>query len=154
MEKAMKRITLRFLSVVMVAVICLSVISCGSKYRIDDKDKSWVLVMISRNFDSEVVYASAEYKLVYDDAELLDLTLKAADGKIVITDRKMGMQYFGSYEDKKLEDEKASYSISFIENGEAKTGYANITGAKLHNGTLEYTLILVFKDYTVYFKSR
>ena len=150
----MKRITLRFLSVVMIAVICLSAIACGSKYRIDDKGKSWVLVMISRNFDSEVVYASAEYKLVYDDAELLDLTLKAADGKIIITDRGMGIQYLGSYVEKKLEDEKASYSISFTEDGEDKTGYATITGAKLHNGTLEYTLILVFKDYTVYFKSR
>ena len=150
----MKRITLRFLSIAIVIVFCLSVIACGSKYRIDDKSKSWVLVMISRNFDSEVIYTSAEYKAVYDDADVIDLTLKASGGKLIITDRNMGIQHLGSYQDKKLEDNKASYSISFTEDGEAKTGYANITGIKLHNGTLEYSLILVFKDYTVYFKSR
>lgn len=149
----MKNIFTKIIFMLVAVSLCLSFFACASRYRIDAEDKNWALVMISRKDDGEIVYCSAEFKSIYPDAEILDLGCRAKGGKLVVTDNKMQMQYFGSYTEDTLESKSARYDISFNSDEGTVTGYATVTGAKLYDDTLEYSLVIVIGKYTLYFKS-
>ena len=148
----MKRNLLKIFAFIIVIATCLAVISCGEKLAIDDENMDWNLVFITYNSAANVVYCSEEFKETYPDVETLDLSCRAANGKLLIMNDKTDIGYYGAYElDEK--DGESSYNVSMTGDDGKVEGYAEVTKAILHDDTVEYNLIIVIDGYTLHFKS-
>lgn len=157
----MKRI-IKIFAIIMVLTVCLSAASCARGYDLDGEDKNWAFVMASNDKTGEIEYASIEYKQLYlqstngleeIDAKTASLGFKASDGRFTLTDKKMQMQYHGSYTLEGKNSSGADYKITLDYEGEIYNGTATVSETKLHDDTKEYSLILVIDGMTVYFKS-
>lgn len=148
----MKRRLIKIIALALVLVTGLSFLSCGNKLKIDGEDMKWRLVIITSDKTGEVVYCSAENKIYYDNAKVIDLSCRAADGKIIITDKKTEIGYLGTYT-VISEGKQSSYSVAMTSDGERIDGEAEITKTKLHDDSFEYNLIIVIDGYTLNFKS-
>ena len=157
----MKRI-IKILALIMTLAACLSATSCARGYDLDGEDKNWAFVMASNDKTGEVEYASIEYKQLYlqstngleeIDAKTASLGFKASEGRFTLTDKKMQMQYHGTYTLESKSSDGANYKITLDYEGEIFNGSATVSEAKLHDDTKEYSLILVIDGMTVYFKS-
>ena len=144
----MKRLLKISIICLLILSLCFSFFACASKLTIDGKDRNWVLVMIT-NGEGEVRYCSAEFKLIYPDANMIDLSCRAAGGKIVIIDNVMQMHYYGTY---KASDE-AEYDVTFDNTDGKVNGFATVSKVNLHDDTVEYNLAIVIDGYTLHFKS-
>ena len=161
MEVKMKK-TVKILAVMMLLVVCLSAISCANKYTIDGEDKNWAFVMASNDKTGDIEYASIEYKELYlqstnglDDinAKTASLGFKASEGRFTLTNKKMQMQYHGTYVLEGSNSNGADYKITLDFEGEIYNGTATVSETELYDGTKEYSLILTIDGMTVYFKS-
>lgn len=147
----MKRLLIKFTCALIAIVACLGIVSCGSKLNIDGKDKTWAFVFITDNESGEVEYCSSEFKLVYPDATMLELSCRAEDGKIYITNERTQIVHFGTYTAD--ESYEGYYAVSMGSEEGMKRGYATITKAKLHDNSIEYNLVIIIDGYTLHFKS-
>ena len=148
----MKRRLIKIIASALILVICLSLVSCTNKLKIDSEEMKWQLVVVTSDKTGEVVYCSAEHKIYYADAKVINLSCRASDGKIIITDKKTDIGYLGAYT-VISEGKQSSYSIAMTSDGERIEGSAEITKTKLHNDSFEYNLIIVIDGYTLNFKS-
>jgi hypothetical protein len=148
----MKRRFLKIIIFLFAIVTCVSVASCSKELAIDGEDMDWQLVLISSDKTGDVIYCAAEYKVAYPKAETLDLSCRASDGRLIITDNKTEIGYVGTYQIDK-EGKESSYTVTMGgENGKVD-GYAEVSEATLHDDSLEYNLIIVIDGYTLNFKS-
>ena len=137
----------------MASVMLISAVSCGKRLAIDDSEMDWNLVFITYKSAANVVYCAAEYELNYPEAdvEIVDISCRAANGKLLIMNDKNGIGYYGTYT---LDDKKDSYyKITISTDDGVSTGHAEVSEAKLHDDTVEYNLIIVVDGYTLHFKS-
>ena len=150
----MKRSFVKIVALVLLAIIAFSAVSCGKKLAIDDEGMDWNIVFITYDSASNVTYCSSEYKLNYPDTdvEIVDLSCRAANGKLVIMDDKKGIAYYGTYELTESGD-GASYNIKMSTEDGASRGIAQVSKVVLHDDTVEYNLIIVIDGYTMHFKS-
>lgn len=149
----MKRRFIKITALLLILAACLSATACAKKLAIDGEDMNWQLVIISSDKTGKVIYCSAEYKIAYPDAEILDLSCRASDGKFVITDKKTDIGYLGTYSVAEEGRKQTSYTIVMTgENGKID-GRAEISEATLHDESLEYNLIIMIDGYTLNFKS-
>ncbi len=144
---------LRILSLAITLLALISLVSCSNKLAVDAKDKNWAFVMVSNDRTGDVEYSSAEFKLIYPEANKADLSVKFADGKLTLIDREMQMPYPGTYKLEKKSSDGAFYTFTIQADGEVFSGKASVTEAKLHDDSVEYTLILTVDGYNIYFKS-
>ena len=100
------------------------------------------------------MYCAAEYKTNYPgtDVEIVDLSCRAADGKLLVVNDRKGIGYYGTYEIDK-DSKESSYSVLISTDEGVFKGYAEVTKAKLHDNSVEYNLIIVIDGYTLHFKS-
>lgn len=148
----MKRNLLKISSFILVIAACLAVISCGEKLSIDDENMNWNLVFITYKSATNVVYCSEEYKETYPEVETLDLSCRAANGKLLIMNDKTQMGYYGTYVSD-AESSESSYNVSMTGEDGKVDGYAEVTKVILYDDTVEYNLIIVIDGYTLHFKS-
>ena len=149
----MKRRFIKIIILLLTLTMCASAASCAKKLTIDGEDMDWQLVIISSDKTGEVFYCSAEYKIAYPDAEILDLSCRAANGKLVITDNKTDIGYLGTYSVDEEGRKQTSYTVVMTGEDGRIDGYAEIKEATLHDDSLEYNLIIVIDGYTLNFKS-
>ena len=161
MEVKMKRV-IKLVVMIAVFAVCLSAVSCSKKFEMDGEDKNWAFVMVSNDKTGDIEYASIEYKELYlqatnglddIDAKTASLGFKAADGRFTLTNKKMQMQYHGTYTLENSNSSGADYKIVLDFEGEIYKGTATVSETKLHDDTKEYSLILVIGGKTIYFKS-
>ena len=149
----MKRSFVKIIALVILSAALLSLASCKNKLAIDNEDMNWNIVFITYESASNVVYCSAEYKLNYPDTEVetVDLSCRAANGKLIIMNDKKGIAYYGTYE--QAESDDASYSIKMSTEDGTSRGIAQVSKVVLHDDSVEYNLIIVIDGYTMHFKS-
>jgi len=149
----MKRIFIKIISFILLTVVVFSAVSCAKAPMIDDEGMDWNLVFITYKSATNVVYCAAEYKLNYPevDVEIVDISCRAANGKLLIMNDKTDIGYYGTYT---LDDGKDSYyEITVSTDDGVSTGHAEVAKAILHDDTVEYNLIIVIDGYTLHFKS-
>lgn len=149
----MKRIFIKIISFILLTVVVFSAVSCAKAPMIDDEGMDWNLVFITYKSATNVVYCAAEYKLNYPEAEveIVDISCRAANGKLLIMNDKTDIGYYGTYT---LDDGKDSYyEITVSTDDGVSEGHAEVTKATLHDDSVEYNLIIVIDGYTLHFKS-
>ncbi len=142
-EKMRKTITILLLVTTMIFAIS----ACGmGKVKIEDYE--WKMRTIVHAEDNQVVYdAAAEESTAHPEAKIIDMTLVAKDGKIIITDVTNGKTYEGTYKVSQKTPEGTDYEITV----DGKSGYATVAMTKYADGTEEPTLPISLDGHSMYF---
>lgn len=139
------RKTITILLLVTTMIFALS--ACGmGKVKIEDYE--WKMRTIIHAEDHQVVYdAAVEESAAHPEAKIIDMTLVANDGKIIITDVTNGKTYEGTYKVTQKTPEGTDYEITI----DGKSGYATVAMTKYVDGAEEPTLPISLDGYSMYF---
>lgn len=142
-RKMRKTITILLLVTTMIFAIS----ACGiGKVKIEDYE--WKMRTIIHAEDNQVIYdAAAEESTAHPEANIIDMTLVANDGKIIITDVTNDKTYEGTYKVTQKTPEGTDYEITI----DGKSGYATVAMTKYADGTEEPTLPISLDGYSMYF---
>ena len=137
------------ISIVALLLLLISVTasftSCNS-VKIENYEWKMSTVMHGEN-DTLVVDAVISQDTVHSDARVIDMTLVANDGKLVINDITNNVEYEGTYSVESKTPEGTNYKITI--NG--KTGYAGVAMTTYDDGRKEPTLPINLGEYSLYF---
>ena len=96
----------------------------------------------------KLVVAVGEADELYPEAEIIDLTLVAQDGKITITDSTNDKEYIGTYKETNKTPNGTDYEITI----DGTVGYATVALTKYYNDDPEIpTLPINIGGYSIYF---
>ncbi len=128
-------------------MLILTLSACGTgKPKIEDYE--WKMRTIMHAKDNQVVYdAVAEESNTHPEAKIIEMTLVANDGKIIITDVTNGKTYEGTYKVTQKTPEGTDYEITI----DGKSGYATVAMTKYADGAEEPTLPISLDGYSMYF---
>ncbi len=131
----------------LVTTLILALSACGvGKVKIEDYE--WEMRAIIHAEDNQVVYdAAAEENTIHPEAKIIDMTLVAKDGKIIISDVTNSKTYEGTYKVSQKTPEGTDYEITI----DGKSGYATVAMTKYADGTEEPTLPISLDGYSMYF---
>ncbi len=139
------RKTITVLLLVTTMIFTLS--ACGvGKVKIEDYE--WRMRTITHIEDNQVLYdAAAEESTTHPEAKIIEMTLVAKDGKIMITDVTNNKTYEGTYIVSDRNPEGTDYHITI----DGKSGYAGVAMTTYADGTEEPTLPISIDGYSMYF---
>ncbi|MBQ9745987.1 MAG: hypothetical protein IJW21_04125 [Clostridia bacterium] len=130
--------------VLICAVLVLALASCGkAKFKLDGKSFTFAYAQES----TKIVACSSANATLYKNAEVVDYTLSADDGKLTFAGADGTVE--GEYVVYETGKEYVVYEISV--NGES--GYASLTLKEYEDGAKEYFLLLTLSEHTVQFTS-
>lgn len=121
--------------------------SCGAN-RPTIEEYEWHLRKAMLVEDGQLnVVAANETDKAHPEAKIVDVILKASNGKLTITDKTSNKEYIGTYIAEGKTPEGTEYKI--IING--VQGYAGVAMTTYHDGTEEPTLPISIGGYSLYF---
>lgn len=135
-------------------ILALVLSSCGVQ-KLALEDFEWKMRTVMRNADAagtdidtdDFVYAVGEADELYPNARIIDLTLKADNGKITVTDATNGKEYYGTYKISAKTPKGTDYELVI----DGISGYATVAPTEYYNGTSQPTLPINLGDYSLYF---
>lgn len=136
----------KIIVLVLVGIMLLTLSACGAEI-IEIEDYTWIMRTVMKNDSDLVVPAVGEADEVYPDAKVVDLTLTAKDGKIIITDATNNITYEGTYTVEGKNPKGTDYKVVI----DGKEGYATAAMTKYDDGSEEPTLPINLGDYSIYF---
>lgn len=141
----------RIISVLLLLTVILTFVSCSSE-NIAIEDCEWKMRTVMSNeiepADSEAaIIAVGEPDDIYPNAVIVDVTLKAANGKITVTDNTNNKVYSGKYKTTKNTPKGTDYEIEI----DGKSGYATVAPTKYYNSTEVPTLPINLGECSIYF---
>lgn len=133
--------------IILIATLTIALSACGmGKVKIEDYE--WKMRTIMHGEDNQVVVdAVGEDDPAHPEANIIDMTLVANDGKIIITDVTNDKTYEGTYKVTQKTPEGTDYEITI----DGKSGYATVAMTKYADGTKEPTLPISLDGYSMYF---
>lgn len=139
-----------YIFLLLVATLVLS--SCSAEtVAIDDCEWKMRSVMgndIENATDADtLVLAVGETDKIYPDAEIVEMTLVAENGKITITDATNDKTYSGTYKVTQKTPKSIDYEITI----DGLNGYATVAPTEYYNGTEIPTLPINLGEYSLYF---
>ena len=138
----------KLISILLLAVTLIFALSaCGmGKSKIEDYD--WKMRTIAHIEGEQLVYdAVAEESTAHPEANIIEMTLIAKDGKLTLTDVTNGRSYEGTYTVSGRNPEGTDYHITI----DGKSGYAGVAMTKYADGSEEPTLPINLDGYSMYF---
>lgn len=141
----------KLLSVGLIVLVLLSFAACGTEKAVIE-DNNWKMRTVMSNdiavADSDaVVIAVGESDEMYPNAQITDITLSAADGKITVTDATNNKVYTGTYKVSNKESKGTNYEITIDE----QSGYATVSPTEYSDNTETDTLTINLGEYSIYF---
>ena len=134
------------LPLLLVALILLFASCSMTRPKIEDCE--WKMQTISHVENNGVVYDAVEEEgSLFSYAKVIDMTLVAKDGKIVITDATNNKTYEGSY----TVSGKNPRGTDYIININGKTARATVAMTTYADGTKKPTLPITLEGYSMYF---
>ena len=144
MKIRIKRISSLFLALI---ILILTISACGSeKIRIENYEWKMRSVMHTEN-DQLRVDAVDENDNAHTEAKIVDMTLTAKDGKIIITDATNNKTYEGAYNVSAKTPRSTDYHVTI----DGISGYATVAMTTYADGTKEPTLPISIDGYSLYF---
>lgn len=133
--------------IILIATLTIALSACGmGKVKIEDYE--WKMRTIMHGEDNQVVVdAVGEDDPAHPEAKIIEMTLVANDGKIIITDVTNDKTYEGTYKVTQKTPEGTDYEITI----DGKSGYATVAMTKCADGTEEPTLPISLDGYSMYF---
>ena len=132
------------------ATLIFALSACGTgKPKIEDYE--WKMQTIGHVEGEQLVYdAAAEESTAHPEANIIEMTLVAKDGKITITDVTNSNTYEGTYTVSGKNPEGTDYHITI----DGKTGYATVAMTKYYEGTESPTLPINLGTHSIYFYAK
>lgn len=147
MKKSIKKISI-VLMLAMLLAVCLSFASCGEN--IDIKNHDWQFSNVQGMADNgAITHCAEEFKDLYPDAQIIDLSCSATDDTITITDNGTGESITFTYETELSNFKDLIYKITSEDN--TVQGYASVGVTEYMNDKSEYTLIITIGERSLYF---
>lgn len=128
-------------------MLCLLLSSCGKALDLTLDGHIWRFTVVQAGENGEIVACSADKKVSYEDAEVVELACEAQDGSLTLSRKDTGESLTMACEIYSENAESAIYSLWTDE----QSGLATIGVTTYQNGGSEYTLIVVLGEYTLYF---
>lgn len=145
----------KILSVFSLLVLVFAISACNVD-RLAIEDHKWKMrTVMSNNIgaaenEAELVLAVGEADELYPDAEIVNMSLTAKNGKLTLTDATNGKTYSGTY--KLLEKTPSGTDYEVIIDG--INGYATAAPTEYYDGDEIPTLPINPGDYSLYFIPR
>lgn len=143
----------KILSIFFILFMIATLSACNTNAVIME-DYEWKMRTVMSNDienaqDSDkLVVAVGEADELYPEAEIIDLTLVAQDGKITITDSTNDKEYIGTYKETNKTPNGTDYEITI----DGTVGYATVALTKYYNDDPEIpTLPINIGGYSIYF---
>ena len=142
----------RFLYIIAVLVVTLLFSSCGTE-TVSIEDCEWKMRTVMRNNidavqnENDFVIVVGEADEVYPDAKIVELTLTAKEGNLIVTDVTNGKKYDGTYEVMKETPKSVDYEVTI----HGTKGYATVAPTEHYDGTEIPTLPINLGEYSLYF---
>ena len=143
----------RIFSIIPIMVIILILSSCGKEV-ISIEDYEWKMRTVMSNDkdkaqnEDELIIAVGESDELYPAAKIIDLTLTAKDGKLVVTDITNGKTYDGTYQVIKQTPKSIDYEVVI----DGLSGYATVASTEYYDGSEIPTLPINLGEYSIYFE--
>ncbi len=139
----------KILSVLLAFIFIMTVLSSCKKDQATIEDYSWKLESVVNLNENGNVIAVGEETEENSDVKVVDITLVASNGELVLEDNTNNKTYKGAYEEMLVTDDADDYKI--ILNG--KEGLINKTKTVYPDGTEEPMIIITVDDYDLYFNA-
>ncbi len=134
----------------MLTVALLCTVGCQANVvKIEEYEWELVRVLVLEN-ESVKIMASNEENDILDGAERVDITLKAENGKITITDHINNRTYLGTYERTQTTPQSTDYTLII----DGQKGHATVAMTTYADGTQTPTLPISLGDYTLQFYAK
>lgn len=142
----MKKVKM-LLSVIMLAtILTVGLCACQTEeYKIENH--GWQFRMVQSSEDGRIIFCSEEYAELYPDAAIIEMTAKAENGKLTVTDGENEMTFTYSVE-KAVAGKSTIYNIADEQGIE---GYASMAKTTYADKSAEYTMIITFEGRSFYF---
>ena len=131
-------------------ILLVLLLTSGCKSSPAINDFSWKMSTIASIENEQLnVIAVGDSNYAHPEAEVIDMTLIASDGKIILTDNTNSKTYEGTY----FIDGKNLRSTSYKITIEGEDGYATVAMTTYLDGSKKPTLPISLGNYTIYFYS-
>lgn len=139
--------TVTFVAVLMlIATMAVGLCACQTEeYKIENH--GWQFRMVQSSEDGKIIFCSEEYAELYPDAAIIEMTAKAENGKLTVTDGENVMTFTYSVE-KAVAGKSTIYNIADEQGIE---GYASMAKTTYADKSAEYTMIITFEGRSFYF---
>lgn len=142
------KITVAVITLAVILTVAASLTACQTEeYVVENHD--WQFKFAQSSETGEVIFCSEEFAEGFPDAEIMEMTAKAENGKLIATDGENEMVFTYTVE-KAVSGESTIYNIA-DENG--IKGNASVGKTTYADGSGEYTLIISFAGRAFYFKA-
>lgn len=128
-------------------IICLMSGGCASANELAIENHNWQISRVQLAKTAEIIYCSADESSLHQNAEIIDLSCTASNGKIIIKDNSSSQTWSLDYIEKSADPESVIYEING--NGNAVVGKTTY-----HDNSFEYTLIISVDNYVLYFSDK
>ena len=142
----------RFLAIIPLLLALIFFSSCSTEL-IYIEDCEWKMRTVMSNSGgslqngNDFVIVVGEPDEVYPDAKIIELTLTAQNGELILTDATNGKTYNGTYNVSRKTIKSIDYEITI----DGIQGYATISKTKYYDGSETPTLPINFGNYALYF---
>lgn len=126
--------------------LTLTLSACGAG-KLEIEDYEWKMRTVMENNSEINVPAVGESDAAHPDAKIVDMTLVAKDGKIIVTDLTNNKTYEGTYTVSGKSPKGTNYTVTI----DGKEGNATVAMTEYADGSEEPTLPINLGDYSVYF---
>lgn len=126
--------------------LTLTLSACGAG-KLEIEDYEWKMRTVMENNSEINVPAVGEPDAAHPDAKIVDMTLVAKDGKIIVTDLTNNKTYEGTYTVSGKSPKGTNYTVTI----DGKEGNATVAMTEYADGSEEPTLPINLGDYSVYF---
>ena len=122
--------------------------SCSTKLvAIDECEWKMRTIMSNSEGASDFVIVVGKPDDVYPDAKIIELTLTAQNGELILKDTTNNKTYNGTYKIQRKTTQSIDYEITI----DGMNGYAAIAHTKYYDGSETPTLPISLGDYALYF---
>lgn len=141
----------KLLSVTLIVCLCLLFSGCRAANTPEIEDYIWKLTSVqSGEKQGQVIAYGKGTENVWDNAEEINMELKAGDGKVTLTNKETGKVYRGEYSVSDKSPDSIAYNVTL----EEKQGMAVCAMTTYNDGSQKPTFIINMGDYTINFYSK
>lgn len=137
------------LTIMLALTFALTLLTACSPQTIGIDDHTWKMRTIIQNNSDASVPAVGVADELYPDAPVIDLTLTAEAGKIVITDTTNNAEYEGTY----VAVDKSSSTINYKVTVNGQEGYAATTLSEYSDNSKKPTMTINLGSYSLYLEA-
>ena len=136
--------------VLLALVLAFSLCACSSRKEIEAEKHSWDFSIVQISDGGKVIYCARDKKNLYENAEVLDLSCTFENKVMTITENNSSESWQFRYKFNSESQQTQIYNLKPLFDEDIE-GFASVGLTQYHDGISEYTLVIYYGDYALYF---